>query len=91
MFVPHSLEARKPRSRDVYLVEPSIAAVKHHLEGNVGAVLNTRDSRRGGQNADASGSARSLEIADDELISTGRGVKIVEGSRGSRGREHHPD
>ena len=73
----------------MYLVKSPISAIKHHLEGNVGAVLNTRDSRRGGHNADAAGSARSLEIADDELVATGRSVKIIEGRRGSRGREHH--
>jgi len=75
----------------IYLVEFSVSAVEHHLEGNVGAVLNTRDSRCGGGNADASRRARSLEIADDELISTGRGVEIVERRRRSRSGDQHSD
>lgn len=60
-----------------YLVEFPISTVEHHLEGDVGPILNARDSRCGGHDADASSGARSLEIIDDELVSAGRGVEVV--------------
>ena len=87
---PALLEAKKA-IRVIYLVEFPVSAVEHHLEGNVGAVLNTWDSRCAGGNADASRCARSLEITDDELVSAGRGMEVVEGRRGSGGRNQHSD
>jgi len=72
-----------------YLVEFSVSAVEHHLEGDLGPILNARDSRCGGHDLDAPGRARSLEITDDELVSTGRGVEVVEGRRGRRGGEQY--
>lgn len=72
-----------------YLVEFSISTVKHHLEGDIGPILNARYSRSVGHDADASGRTRSLEVIDDQLICTRRGVEVVEGFGGSRGREQH--
>jgi len=73
------------------LVEFPIPAVKHHLEGNVGSILDTRDSRLASQDADAPRGARSFEIIDDELVGTGRGVEVAKGLGGRYGREQHSD
>jgi len=78
--------------QDVHaLVEFPVATIENHLEGNVGPVLNTRDSCLGGLNADASRRARPLEITDDELVRTGGGVEVVKGRRGGGGGQHHSD
>ena len=42
----------RPEARVAYLVEHPIPAVEGHLEGDVGAILNARNSRRGGLNTD---------------------------------------
>jgi hypothetical protein len=69
-----------------YLVEFPIPAIEHHLEGNIGPVLNTWDSRSGRIDTDASRRARSSEIIDDELVPAGGSVEVVKGLGGGRGR-----
>ena len=85
--ITHSEE----RDRVAYLVIFHLSVIIHHLEGNVGPVLNARDSRLGGLDADASTRTRSLKIIDDELICAGGGVEVVKGRRGGRGGDRHSD
>ena len=76
---------------NAYLVEFPISAVKHHLEGDVGPILDAWDPRCGRIDADAPRRAGSLEIADDKLVCARRGVEVVKGLGGSRGGKQHPD
>lgn len=72
-----------------YLVEFPVPAVKHHLEGDVRSILNAWDPRPVRDDTNASGRARPLEIIDDQLVCTGRGVEVVEGFGGGRGGEQY--
>ena len=82
----------RPEARVAYLVEHPIPAVEGHLEGDVGAILNARNSRRGGLNTDTEPSrAVTLEITNDKLIGTGGGVKIGKVRRIRRGGDQHAD
>ena len=76
--------------RVAYLVENPISAIIDHLEGNVGPVVDPRNTRSGGLHADTeSSSAVSLVTADDELVRARRGVEVSEGRKGSRGGDQH--
>ena len=79
------------QDRAAYLVIFHLSVIIHHLEGNVGPVLNARYSRLGGLDADAPARTRSLKIIDDELICAGGGAEVVEGRGRSRGGDRHSD
>ena len=86
---PSALSSKREAVRTAYLVEYTISTVVCHLEGNIGSVLDTRDTRCCWLDTDAPRGTVSLEVTDDELVSTGRGVEVVEGRRGGRGRDQH--
>lgn len=78
-------------ARVTYLVELPVPAVEDHLQGDVGPVLDIRNPCRGGRDVNAPRQTRSLKITDDELVSTRRGVEVIEGGGVSRGGDQHSD
>jgi hypothetical protein len=65
------------RVTQTYLVKCPISAIKNHLEGDVGPVLDTREPCCGGHDVDAPRSTVALEVTDDKLIGTRSGVEVT--------------
>lgn len=60
------------------LVEFSIPIIKNHLEGDVGPILDTRDSCRGGHDMDTPRRAIALEVTYDKLVGTSSSAEVTE-------------